>query len=194
MNLPVLSLLQCLVSWGGVGPSAPMAPPTATTAVPSLAGIVGAGGRLSWEAETRSDPTLHLDAQLVVRPVPRVFFTGAWGSVERSRTGGGQPDTTVTQTRWELGAAVVAVQGAGSGYIPVVWRSVRERDDRLGDASWTSWGFGLGGLMPISHPIWMRAEGLWVMDEAHEDPAWGPGRQTERSGLELGLGFLVFLW
>jgi len=186
-------LLGSILSWGGVGPSAPNAPPGATPAEPTVPGIIGAGGRLSWEADVRQEPSVHLDAQLVIRPIPRVFLTGAWGRVERSRGGDAVPESTVVQNRWELGAAVVVAQSTGSGYIPIVWRSTRERDDRLVDVSWNSWGFGVGGLYPVSHPVWFRAEGLWMMDERHGEPVLGPGRETDRNGMELGFGFLIFL-
>lgn len=186
-------LFAAILSWGGTAPSAPEAPPNATSKVAALPGILGLGGRLSWEAEPRDEPSVQLDAQLVVRPLPRLFFTGAWGRSERSRGGADVPESTVVQNRWELGAAFVLVQSSGSGYIPLVWRNTRQRDDRLGDASWSSWGFGLGGLFPVCTPVWIRAEGLWMMDERHEEPALGAGRETDRNGMELGLGFLVFL-
>jgi len=185
-------LATFLSAWGGAGPSAPVGP-GGPVAAPVLPGILGAGGRLSWEAEARQDPSMHLDAQLVVRPIPRLVFTGGWGRSERNRGGGSEPETTVVANRWELGGAFVVVQSTGSGYIPLVWRSTRERDDRLGDASWNSWGFGLGGLFPVAAPVWFRAEGLWMMDDRHDDPAHGSGVTTKRSGMELGLGFLIFV-
>lgn len=187
------TLLSVALSWGGPRASGPLAAPNATPEVAALPGIIGLGGRLSWEAEPRDEPSVHLDAQLVVRPVPRVFITGAWGRSERSRGGVDAPESTVVSNRWELGAAVVLVQSVGSGYVPVVWRSTHERDDRLGDASWNAWGFGLGGLFPVAAPVWIRTEGLWMMEDRHDEPERGSGRQTDRNGLELGLGFLVFL-
>ena len=187
------SLLAVVLSWGGVAPSAPSAPPNATQAAVAMSGILGLGGRLSWEAEPRDEPTVHLDAQIVVRPLPRFILSGAWGRSERSRGGGDAPESTVVQNRWELGAAFVVLQSSGAGYVPVVWRNTRQRDDRLGDASWSSWGAGVGGLFPVSAPVWMRVEGLWMMDGRHEEPARGEGRETDRNGMELGLGFLVFL-
>lgn len=192
MNLAAL-LLTLLSSWGGVGPSAPTAPPTATQAVVSFPGILGAGGRVSWTPDVQEEPSVRLDAQLVVRPIPRLIFTGGWGRSERERAGGGAPESTSVLTRWELSGAVVAVQGEGSGYVPLVWRTTRLRDNRLGDASWTSWGFGLGGLFPVAQPVWIRTEGLWIFDDRHDEPARGEGRNIKRSGLELGVGFVVFV-
>jgi hypothetical protein len=185
--------LAAFLSWGGAQPSGPVAAPSATPGVAAMSGIIGAGGRLSWEADPRDEPAVRLDAQMVVRPIPRVLVTGAWGRSERSRGGGGAPESTTVSNRWELGAAFVIAQAHGSGYIPVLWRSTHERDDRLGDASWNSWGFGVGGLFPVSAPVWFRAEGLWMIEDRHEEPSRGSGRETDRSGMELGLGFLVFL-
>lgn len=187
------TLLASALSWGGPRASGPVQAPSATPAAATLSGIVGLGGRLAWEADPRDELPVRLDAQLVVRPVPRLLLTGAWGRSERSRGGGGVPESTVVSNRWELGAALVVVQAVGSGYVPVVWRSTRERDDRLGDASWNAWGFGVGGLFPVAAPVWIRTEGLWMMEDRHDEPARGTGRQTDRNGMELGLGFLVFL-
>lgn len=186
--------VAALLAWGGPPVSGPLLAQSATPAAAPSSGLVGLGGRLSWQAEPRGEPAVKLDAQLVLRPLPRVLLTGAWGRSERSRGGDGVPESTVVANRWELGAAYVVVQSTGSGYIPIVWRSTRERDDRLGDASWTSWGFGVGGLFPVSTPVWVRAEGLWMMEGRHDDPASGQGRETDRNGMELGLGFLVFLF
>jgi hypothetical protein len=191
MILPIV--LATFVSWGGPSVEGPMRPSSATPEAAPMVGIIGLGGRLSWEAEPRDEPSVHLDGQLVLRPIPRVFATGAWGRSERSVGGDSTLGNTVVRNRWELGAALVVVQAVGSGYIPVVWRSTHETDDRQGDASWSSWGFGVGGLFPVSHPVWIRMEGLWMMEDEHETPVVGRAYQTERSGMELGVGFLVFL-
>lgn len=186
-------LLSILPSWGGVGPSAPMAPPNATPTVVSYPGVLGAGGKISWAPDVQDEPTVRLDAQLVVRPIPRLILTGGWGRSERERAGADAPESTSVLTRWELSGAMVVVQGIGSGYIPLTWRTTRLRDNRLGDASWSSWGFGLGGLFPVAQPVWVRTEGLWMIDDRHDEPARGVGRNIKRSGLELGLGFVVFI-
>ncbi|MCB9496229.1 MAG: hypothetical protein H6686_05005 [Fibrobacteria bacterium] len=187
-------ILVLLASWGGTGPTAPAAPPGATVAAGTLGGVLGAGARLSWESNPRQDLSTRMDLHMVARPVPRLFGTAAWGRSELARGGGGFPESTVVSTRWEIGAAVVVVQGEGSGYLPVVWRRTSEKDDRRGDTRWSSWGLGAGALFPVRHPVWVRAEGLWMMDDRHEDPVRGVDRALERSGLELGLGFLVFLF
>lgn len=186
-------VLAALLSWGGPAVEGPMRPTSATPEAAPMVGIIGLGGRLSWEAEPRDEPSVHLDGQLVLRPIPRVFATAAWGRSERSSGGDSVPGNNVVRNRWELGAALVVVQSVGSGYVPVVWRNTHETDDREGDASWTSWGFGVGGLFPVSHPVWIRMEGLWMMEEEHELSVSGRPEKTERNGLELGLGFLVFL-
>lgn len=187
------TIFASLLAWGGPPVQGPTRPVSATPEAAPMAGIIGLGGRLTWAAEPQDQPSLHLDAQAIIRPIPRVFVSGAWGRSERSMGGDSVALNNVISNRWELGAALVVVQSVGSGYIPLVWRSTHETNNRRGDASWTAWGFGAGGLFPVASPVWVRMEGLWMMEDKHDEPSLGGGYQTERSGMELGLGFLVFL-
>ncbi len=170
------------------------APQTVTETVEGPAGRLGAGGRLTWSQSPMSDPRLWIDGQVVVRPIPRILLTGTWGRSEESRRGLGM-DTTISEMRWDLGVGAVILQGAGADvYIPGIWRHASQRHSRLGDASWTEFGVGLGALAPLKGTFSLRSELMWVSPSSpHRNLLLGPGRESDGSRFELSLGFVAFV-
>lgn len=154
--------------------------------------MIGAGARMAWAQVPMGEPASRLEAQAIVHPLPKLFLSGAW-SWNAERLSGGTGDTTVSELRWELGGGLVLLDLGTLIYVPVDWRHVRQRHDQWGDASWSEWAAGVGTLVPVRAPFWLRADGLWVMSGTHDDlRETGSGRIRTR-GLELQLGFLLFL-
>ena len=156
-------------------------------------GMIGLGGRLSWMQSPLGDPRTWIDAQAIVRPLPRVFLAGGWGLAKQDRRGSAG-DTTISELRWDLTVGVVVLQGDATGYIPLMWRHASERHSWYGDSRWTEIGAGAGVLWPLRDWLQLRSEVLWSQPtEAHDELLLGPGRQIDGGHLELSLGFLAFV-
>lgn len=156
-------------------------------------GMIGLGGRISWMQSPLEDPRAWIDAQAILRPLPRVFLAGGWGLAKEDRRGSAG-DTTISETRWDLTLGIVVLQGEATGYIPVTWRHASERHSWYGDSHWTEIGAGAGVLWPLRDWLQLRSEILWSQPtEAHDELKLGPGRQTDGGHLELSLGFLAFV-
>jgi hypothetical protein len=159
----------------------------------SSPGMLGLGGRATWSQQPFGDARSWIDAQAVLRPLPRLFFAGTWGRTERDLRGDG-PDTTVSELRWDLTVGMVLLQGAATGYVPLVWSHRSERHSWWGDARWTEIGTGAGVLWPVLEWLQLRGEIDYMHPtEAHDEPSLGPGRQIDGGRLELSLGFLAFV-
>lgn len=169
-------------------------PQTVTETVEGASGRLGAGARLTWSQPPLADARTWIDGHIVVRPIPRIVLSGAWGRSEESRRGLG-PDTTISEMRWDLGLGAVILQGAGADlYIPALWRHCSQKHSRAGEASWTEFGTGLGVLAPVHGNFGLRSEILWATPSSpHADLLLGPGRESDGSHLELSLGFVAYL-
>ena len=176
---PVLLLVAVLL---------PAAPAHAATA-----GMLGLGGRLTWIQQAQDDPRTWVDAQILVRPLPRLFLAGSWGWAKESLRGG-DADTTLSELRWDLALGVVVLDADVTGYIPLMWRHVGEKNSWNGDANWTELGTGIGVLYPLGTLLQLRSEALWVAPtSAHPELRLGADRSVDGSHLELSLGFLLYV-
>lgn len=156
-------------------------------------GMIGLGGRLSWMQSPLGDPRTWIDAQAIIRPIPRIFLAGGWGWAKEDRRGSAG-DTTISELRWDLTLGIVVLQGDASGYIPLMWRHASERSSWNGGSHWTEIGAGVGVLCPLRDWLQLRSEVLWSQPtEAHDELRLGPGRQVDGGHLELSLGFLAFI-
>lgn len=195
MNLRLLPALA--VSCLAAAATAQQMPSPATESVLESAGsslgMLGIGGRLAWIQRPLDDPRLWVDAHAIVRPLPRLFLEGGWGKASKTLRGSG-PDTTYSETRWDLAVGIVVLQGSASGYVPAVWRKVSQRHSWLGDASWTEIGTGAGALVPIKDWLALQTETLWITPlDPHRDVEAGQGRETDGSHLEFSLSFVAFI-
>lgn len=155
--------------------------------------MLGLGGRITWMQRALDDPRLWLDGQLFVRPLPRLFLEGGWGRATYDVRGQG-PDTSYAETRWDLTLGIVLLQGAASGYVPLVWRKVSQRHSWNGDADWTEIGTGAGMLVPLREWLSLKTETNWITPlHAHGDVSLGQGRESDGSHLEFSLSFLAFV-
>jgi hypothetical protein len=156
-------------------------------------GMIGLGGRLSWMQSPLEDPRTWIDAQAILRPLPRMFLAGDWGLAKEDRRGAAG-DTTLSELRWDLTLGIVVLQGDATGYIPVMWRHTSEKHSWYGDSHWTEIGAGAGALWPLRDWLQLRSEVLWSQPtEAHDELRLGPGQQVDGGHLELSLGFLAFV-
>jgi len=192
-RLPAALAVFCLAS----GAFAQQMPSPATEAVVASAGsslgLLGVGGRLAWIQRPLDDPRLWVDAHAILRPLPRLFVEGGWGKASKTLRGSG-PDTTFSETRWDVSVGIVVLQGSASGYVPAVWRKVSQRHSWLGDASWTEIGAGAGALVPIKDWLALQTETLWMMPlDPHRDVEVGQGRETDGSHMEFSLSFVAFI-
>lgn len=155
--------------------------------------MLGIGGRITWMQRALDDPRIWLDGQLFLQPLPRLFLEGGWGRATYEVRGQG-PDTSYTETRWDLTLGVVLLQGAASGYVPLVWRKVSQRHSWKGDADWTEIGTGVGMLVPLREWLSLKTETNWITPlRAHDDVMLGTGRESDGSHLEFSLSFLAFV-
>lgn len=170
------------------------APQAITESVEGAPGRLGAGARVTWVQPPMADARTWIDGHVVLRPIPRIVLTGAWGRTEETRRGLGQ-DTTMAEMRWDLGIGAVILQGAGADlYIPGLWRHSSQKHSRLGEASWTEFGTGLGVLAALKGNFGLRSELLWATPSSpHPDLLLGAGRESDGSHLELSLGFVAYL-
>ena len=165
----------------------------AQESTPASPGVLGAGGRISWTQSPLGGARTWVDAQAIVRPLPRLFLAGSWGRSEEDRRGAG-PDTSITELRWDLALGVVLLQGSATGYVPLLWRHCSERHSWWGDSRWTEIGTGIGTLWPIRDWLQMRGEILWTLPtRAHDELLLGPDRQVDGSRMELSIGFIAFV-
>ena len=156
-------------------------------------GMLGVGGRVTWSQSPLEDSRTWVDAQVLLRPLPRLFLAGTWGMADRDLRGNGA-DTTISELRWDLTVGVVVLDGQATGYVPFLWRHASERHSWWGDAHWTEIGAGAGVLWPVRDWLQMRSEALWTMPtEPHDELRLGPGRQIDGGHMELSLGFLIFV-
>ena len=156
-------------------------------------GMIGLGGRLSWMQSPLGDSRTWIDAQAILRPLPRMFLAGGWGLAKEDRRGAAG-DTTLSELRWDLTVGVVVLQGEATGYIPAMWRHTSEKHSWFGDSHWTEIGTGAGVLWPVRDWLQMRSEILWSQPtEAHNELRLGQDRQLDGGHLELSLGFLAFV-
>lgn len=155
--------------------------------------VLGLGGRLTWIQQPQDDPRTWADAQLVVRPLPRLFLAGSWGWAKENLRGG-EADTTISELRWDLALGIVVLDADVTGYIPLLWRHVGEKNSWYGDANWTEIGAGAGVLYPLGTQFQLRSEVLWVSPTStHAELRLGPDRSVNGGHLELSLGFLLFV-
>lgn len=165
-----------------------------SNSLPSAAGrTLGLGGRMSLSQRQFDDPRIWLDAHVVLQPLPRLFFEGSWGRASEARRGEG-PDTTYSETRWDITMGVVLLPGTATGYVPVMWRSVTQRNSAYPDASWKEMGTGIGAIVPLHQWLSLQTETMWVWPlRPHADMELGPGRESEGSHFELSLSFLAYI-
>lgn len=164
-----------------------------TPAAATGPGLFGLGGRATWAQRPLDEPGLWLDAHAVLQPLPRLLVQGGWGRAKRS-VRGGESDTTVSETRWDLSLGVVLLQGSVVGYVPATWRKVSQRHSWLGDASWTEIGAGLGVVAPLKGWLSLQTETLWMSPlDPHRDISAGLGRETDGSHLEMSVSLLVYV-
>ncbi len=185
----ILALMMCASSGFSQLLSAASDPQTSSVATHML----GLGGRLSLVQTPLDDPRLWIDAHAILQPLPRLFVEGGWGKSSQTRRGNG-PDTSFSETRWDLTLGAVLLQGSATGYVPFLWRKVSQRHSWLGDADWTEIGMGAGALVPLRDWLSLQTETLWVTAlDAHPDIRIGMGRETEENHLELSFSLLAFL-
>jgi len=185
----ILSILAAL-SCAGLAQMAPI--PMATGTVES-GRMLGLGGRLALVQRPLDDPRLWLDAHAVLQPLPRLFFGAGWGRASETRRGSG-PDTTVSETRWDLSAGIVLLQGSATGYVPFVWRKITQQNSTTADAKWTEIGFGGGAIVPLHEWLALQTETLWMYPlDPHRDLTLGSGRESDGSHLELSFSLLAYL-
>lgn len=187
-------LLILAVATSGFAQVSPTPMTTSDATLGSAASrMLGLGGRMSLVQRPLDDPRIWIDGHAILQPLPRLFLEGGWGKASQTRRGNG-PDTTFSETRWDLALGVVLLQGSASGYVPFLWRKVAQRHSWLGDADWTEIGTGVGALVPIHDWLSLQTETLWVTPlDAHPDVSIGSGRESEESHLELSLSFIAFI-
>jgi hypothetical protein len=155
--------------------------------------MLGLGGRLTLSQRPMDDPRLWIDAHAILQPLPRLFLEGSWGRASETRRGNG-PDTSFSETRWDLTAGVVLLQGAATGYVPLVWRKVTQKNSTTADAKWTEVGFGGGAIVPLHQWLALQTETLWMRPlDPHRDLALASGRESDGSHLELSFSLLAYL-
>lgn len=166
----------------------------AASSLPTASGrMLGLGGRIGLAQRQIDNPRVWIDAHAILQPLPRLFFEGGWGRASETRQGNG-PDTTISETRWDITTGIVLLQGTATGYVPVMWRSVTQRNSVYPDASWNEMGTGFGGIVPLREWLALQTETMWVWPlRPHADMELGPGRQSEASHFELSLSFLAYI-